>query len=276
MHIYKLIENKKISSNTRLIRLQNDEQGRPFGFQPGQYAAISFIHKGKPTPARCFSIVSSPTDQEVLEFSMKVHGRFTTAIQDIMPGDRVKVFGPFGGFMLNTEKDKDVIMLAGGIGITPFISMIKYVTRLKTDNKLLLLYSCRSQQDIPFSEDIIKFSEQNPNFRVVFVVGDQNINLLPAGKAIGGNITPGLIDQLTGGKYDNRRFFICGPPPFMKSMTSTLLAKNVAKHNIMTESFSQASHPQSGILKSWPANIYALSALGVVMGSSIEIGRAHV
>ena len=58
MHIYRLVENKQISPTTRSIKLQNDEQGRPFGFQPGQYAAISFKHNNKPTPSRCFSITS--------------------------------------------------------------------------------------------------------------------------------------------------------------------------------------------------------------------------
>ena len=140
MHVYKLVRNEKISPSTQLITLVNDEPGRPFGFQPGQYAAISFKHNGKPTPARCFSIVSSPTDQETLQFSLRVNGHFTRAVQDIKPGDIVKVFGPFGGFMLNTAHDKDVVMLAGGIGITPFISMIRYVSRLETDNKVSLLY----------------------------------------------------------------------------------------------------------------------------------------
>ena len=268
MHIYKLLENKKISPTTRLIRLQNDEQGRPFGFQPGQYAAISFRHNGKPTPARCFSITSSPTDQEVLEFTMRVHGNFTKAVSDIKVGDQVKVFGPFGGFMLNTNKDKNVIMLAGGIGITPFISMIRYVTRLKTDNKIYMLYSCRTQDDIPFQKDLIEYSKENPNFKVVFVIGDKNISQLPSGMAVAGNINPELIERVTQGVYQGRRFFVCGPPPFMKAITGSLIAKQVDKKNIMTESFSQASHPQSGILKSWPANIYALGALGVVMGSA--------
>src|ERR1019366_4016478 len=123
------------------ITLQNDEQGRPFGFQPGQYAAISFWHKGRQTPARCFSIVSSPTDQEFLRFSLRVNGHFTKAVEDIKPDDPIKVYGPFGGFIFNTVHDSDVIMLAGGIGITPFISMIRYISRLKTTNKVVLLYS---------------------------------------------------------------------------------------------------------------------------------------
>ncbi len=268
MHIYRLIENKQISPTTRSLKLQNDEQGRPFGFQPGQYAAISFRHHNKPTPSRCFSITSSPTDQEILEFTMRVHGKFTNATKDLKPGDLVKVFGPFGGFMLNTAKDKNVVMIAGGIGITPFISMVKYVTRLKTDNKLFLLYSCRSQEDIPFKDDLIKFSQENTNFNVVFVIGDNNISKLPQGIAVGGRITPELIDKFTQGIYEGRRYFVCGPPPFMQAITLDLINKKVPKKDIMTESFSQASHPQSGILKSWPANIYALGAIGVFMGSA--------
>ena len=267
MHLYKLVRNERISPTTQLITLENNERGRPFGFQPGQYAAISFWHKGRQTPARCFSVVSSPTDQETLQFSLRVNGHFTRAVEDIKPDDPVKVFGPFGGFIFNTAHDKDVVMLAGGIGITPFMSMIRYISRLETTNKVTLLYSCRTASDIPFADELLQHAYQNRNFHVMFVIGDDDIQKLPSKYAVTGRITPALLDDVTKSSYTDQKFFICGPPPFMKGMTSVLLGKGVSKRQIMTESFSQASHPQSGILKSWPANVYAMSALGLVMGS---------
>jgi len=110
MHLYNVLRNEQITPSTQLLTLKNDSLGRPFGFQPGQYGAISFRHNQKPTAARCFSIVSSPTEQDTLQFSIRIQGHYTKAIQDLQAGDPVQVFGPFGGFVFNTTRDQNVIM----------------------------------------------------------------------------------------------------------------------------------------------------------------------
>lgn len=269
MRTYTVQENTKITSSTLLITLQRDEQERHLAFQPGQYAAISFERKGKPSAARCFSIVSSPTDQDILQFSMRVRGRFTTALSKLQKDDIVNVAGPFGGFVFDASLDKDAILLAGGIGITPFMSIMRYLARLNADNNVTLLYSCQNQDDVPFGDELLAIHKAHPNLKTIFVVGDGPTNKLPADNVIPGRISLELLNKLTDNDYTRHKFFICGPPGFMKIMSSTIMKQGVPKRRVMTEAFTQSSPKQTSILRSWPANVYALGAIGVVLGSFV-------
>jgi ferredoxin-NADP reductase len=144
MYKYYVENSEKITPTTLLLTLKRYPSTRNFAFQPGQYAAISFKHNGRPTPARCFSIANSPTDDDVVQFSIRLKGRFTKALLDLKEGDRVNVRGPFGAFVLDADRDEDVVMIAGGIGIAPFMGMIQYASAVELSNKMKLIYSCRN------------------------------------------------------------------------------------------------------------------------------------
>ncbi|HVC36526.1 MAG TPA: FAD-binding oxidoreductase [Candidatus Dormibacteraeota bacterium] len=269
MRTYTVQENTKITPSTLLLTLQRDDQERPLAFQPGQYAAISFEHKGKKAPARCFSIVSPPTDQDTLQFSTRIRGHYTSALSSLQKDDIVNVYGPFGGFVLDVTRDKKAVFLAGGIGITPFISMLRYLNRLDADNQISLLYSCQTQDDIAFDKELLSIEARKPNLKTTFVIGKGPIDKLPNDNAATGFISAELLDKATGNNYAEQKFFICGPPGFMKTMVALLVKKGVARNRILTEAFTQSSPRQTSILRSWPANVYALSAIGVILGSLI-------
>ncbi len=269
MPTYTVQESAKITPSTLLLTLQRDESERPLAFQPGQYAAISYEKRGKPSTARCFSIVSSPTDQHMLQFSMRVRGRFTTALSNLEKGDYVEVSGPFGGFVFDTTRDKKAVFMAGGIGITPFVSMMRYLSALQADNDITLLYSCATQDDVPFGKELLSIQAEHPNLKVIFVVGKGPTDRLPGEQVVTGYISDDLLNHITNKHYDDRRFFICGPPPFMKAMTGVLAKQGVPKTNILTEAFTQSSPKQTSILRSWPSNVYALGAIGVALGSFV-------
>ncbi len=270
MHKYRVSRNEHLTANTLLLTLTREQNvSTPFSFQPGQYAAISFKRHGRPTAARCFSIVSSPTDQSTLQFSMRTAGRYTKALTSLREGDEVTVRGPFGGFVFDATRDKDVVMLAGGIGITPFMSMVRYATATSLTNNIILLFSCRNQEDVPFAAELKLLEQRNPHFKVVFVIGEGPTDKF-AGQAVAiGRITPEFVDKVSSGDYGSKSFFICGPPPFMKGMTNVLHGKGVSGNRIMTEAFGQGSHRQTGKIRSWPFNIYVLSAVSVAVVSFV-------
>ncbi|USN96068.1 MAG: hypothetical protein H6797_03245 [Candidatus Nomurabacteria bacterium] len=268
IHKYVVEDAEQITASTLLLSLKSKDKF-PFTFQPGQYAAISFSHNFRPTPARCFSIVSSPTQQETLQFSMRTRGRFTTALSKVKKGDIVKVRGPFGGFVFDAERDKDVVLLAGGIGITPFMSMVRFASTIHADCDIVLVYSCASQDDVPFRSELIKMQDQNPRLKVVFVIGHGPVDKFEKQEVKSGRITPELLDEVTGHHYGDKTFFLCGPPPFINAAISTLRAKDVSRSQIMTEAFSQGSRRQTGQIRSWPYNMYALSAVGLSLGSVV-------
>lgn len=259
----------KITPSTLLLTLQRDEAERPLAFQPGQYAAISYEKHGKRSTARCFSIVSAPTDQHILQFSMRLHGRYTTALSKLQKDDLVDVSGPYGGFVFDTTRDKKAIFIAGGIGITPFMSMLRYICALHADNAVTLLYSCATQDDIPFGDELLTIQSAYPNIQVIFVVGTGPIDHLPKDHVTTGRITAELFDRVTNKHYDACRFFICGPPVFMKAMSGILTKQGAPRSNILTEAFTQSSPRQTSILRSWPANVYVLGAISVVLGTFV-------
>lgn len=269
MHDYLVSEVKNITPSTILLGLKRDENERPIAFQPGQYAAINFEKRGKKSAVRCFSIVSSPTDQDELKFSMRVRGRFTTKLSKLEEGTVVNIRGPFGGFIYDVNRDKEAIFIAGGIGITPFMSMMTYCSKLNTDNKITLLYSVQDQNDIAFKEDLLNIEKNNPNIKTIFVVGNGPIDKLNPSNAATGRIDANLMDKYSNSDYTNKKFFICGPPGFMKAMVSVLASKGVDSKRILTEAFTQSSPKQSSILRSWPANVYAIGLVGIVLGSLI-------
>ncbi len=260
---------EKNTPSTLLVTLKSDEPDHVFGFLPGQYVAMSFLRHGRSTPARCFSVVSSPTDPEHIQLSTRIKGRFTTALSKIQPGADVSIRGPYGSFVFDADKHHKLVMLAGGIGITPFISIIRYATRLHLPNKMVLLFSCQTDSDVPFAQELIKLQAQNPNFTVVFILGDDSGARLPGQQIEHGRIDTKLLQQVTNNKFEDKDYFICGPPGFMKAMASTLLENGVEHSQIVTEAFSQGPTRQTGKLWSWPANVYALSAIGMVLGSLV-------
>lgn len=267
MRAYIVEKNTKITPSTLLLTLRRDDSERPLAFQPGQYAAISYERRGKPSTTRCFSIVSSPTDQHVLQFSMRVRGRFTTALSQLEEGAIVNIAGPFGGFVFDVDADKKAVFMAGGIGITPFMSILRYLAALNAKNDVTLLYSCATQDDVPFGDELLAIHAGHPNLNVIFVVGKGPTDKLPQDHVATGFIGAELLDKVTETSYKDRRFFICGPPFFMAPMASLLIKQGASKSSILTEAFTQSSPKQTSILRSWPANIYALGAVGIVLGT---------
>lgn len=270
MHEYLVSSNVQLTPSTLLLTLKKDGSStKVFSFQPGQYAAISFHHRGRPTPARCFSVVSSPSQQSILQFSMRTKGRFTTGLTGLKAGDKVRVRGPFGGFVIDSDRDKDVILLAGGIGITPFMSIIRYASEANLTSNITLVFGCKNQDDVPFSEELINLEKQNPRFRVIFVIGRGPTDKFNGQKVAIGRITTEIIDKVAANNYPQKSFFICGPALFMKGMTNILKSKHVHGSRIMSEAFSQGPNRQTGKIRSWPFNVYVLSACGVALGSFI-------
>ncbi|HEX7483619.1 MAG TPA: FAD-binding oxidoreductase [Candidatus Saccharimonadales bacterium] len=270
-YVYEVISCKNASPTTAVYTLHNTDPDRPLPYQPGQYATMSFMRNGRPTPARCFSIASSPTEQHVLQFAMRIKGRYTQAVtKHVQPGDKLTIGGPFGSFIFNAERDRAAVFMAGGIGIAPFMSMIRYATRLGLDNEIVLLYGSRSQADAPFAEELMYHQQKNPHFKVVYVMGEGELSRFDGHQAINGRVTPELLDQVIGGNYGAYSFFMCGPPPFMAPLEAALLERGVPQNRILAEAFNQTKRTSEKGL-SLPAKIYSLAAASLMLTPAIVI-----
>ena len=269
MYKYIVSDNQKLTNSTMLLTISKAPKTKPFIFKPGQYVAVSFKRKGRPTPARCFSIANSPTQKNILQFSIRIKGRYTNKMSELAVGDEVMVRGPFGSFVFDENRDNDVVLIAGGMGIAPLISIVHYASNIGLSNKIILIYGISSQDDVPFVEQLTDLMKSNQNFKTTFVISSGPTDKLTSQNVESGRITPEIIQHVANGEYSSKRFFICGPPVFMNAMTKILRGKDVPADYIMTEAFSQGSNRQTGKLLSWPNNIYALGAVGVVLASLV-------
>ncbi len=269
MYRFYVTGNQQLTDSTLLLTLKKKSEEKSFSFQPGQYASISFKKNGRPTPARNFSIINSPTDQGTLQFSIRVKGRFTNALTNLMEGDEVKVRGPFGNFVFDKERDKDTVMIAGGIGIAPFIGMIRFATATNLSNNINLIYSFRDQNDAPFADQLKKFDDLNPNFKTTFVVGEGETDKFSGHNVINGRMSPDVINQVIENNYEGKTFSICGSPKFMADVVQILKDMGVDENKIMTEAFGQGSKRRSGKLFAWPPSTYVMGAVGLATASLV-------
>lgn len=278
MHKFK-VKSAEFANPTVLILTLVSEGGESVDFDPGQYAAISFKRFGRPTPMRCFSICSSPNDSQTIQFAIRVQGNFTKAVSKLKPGDRVNVQGPFGEFVIDEGFDKNIILMAGGIGVTPFLSMIRYASEVRLPIPITLLYSVKNQDDILFFNELLRLEKINPKFKVAFFITEGPTNKLSGARIVRGRITDSVLSQVTNDNFDGFTHFICGPGPFLVAMQEILIAKDVNSERIVTEAFNQGlvkekSHNQTGPSKTVYMFAAGALAFGIVFITGLDLARA--
>jgi len=268
---YSVSENKLLTPTIRSIRLVCNDEVTPLLYQPGQYATISLHDKFRPTTTRCFSISSSPTDRSELEFCVRVGGKYTAALERLQPGDAVTVRGPFGNFVLRDRKYDTLVFFAGGIGITPFISMIRYANDLQLATKIHLIFSCSKQEDIPFLEELTALQQSNPQLQVTYVIGSG-----PTDRLTGINVISGRIDEQALRRLniisEKTAYMICGPSGYIQAMQHLLNTQGIHNENVYHEAFNQGSKQHHGASMQWPTNVYALSGVSLLILGIFIVG----
>ncbi len=215
-----------------------DKRGWPvFHYQPGQYAMIAYKNRqGIFEDKHAFSIASSPTRKDCLRFGIRIQGPFTQGLARLRPGDEILVSGPYGRFFYDENKYFDLVLIAGGIGITPFISALNYAVDLNLSNKLSLIYSAKTARGAVFYKEIKEAIKGNPNLSALFSFTEEK------GPADDKNVLYRRIDasliQDFVGNVKGKSFFLCGPVPFMNAMVSHLMSLGVDKDQIRMEEFS--------------------------------------
>lgn len=205
-----------------------------FTFEPGQFAWITVGISPFRMREHPFSMSSSGIQKQRIEFSIKALGDFTHTIKDIQPGTRAYLDGPYGVF--TTERYQDsagFVLVAGGIGITPMISMLATAAAAKDERPYLLIYASRSWDQITFREELEQLKDQI-DLEVVHVLRD------PPSEWMGES---GYVDQKLLKKYiptrrGIRHYFICAAPRMMDQVERSLHQLEVPITNIHMEHFN--------------------------------------
>jgi len=203
-----------------------------FNFKPGQFCFLRLndpnLHARHP-----FTISSSPYSKQ-LDFTIKLKGKFTYALSKLKKAQEVFAEGPFGRFLLNENTNKELVFIAGGVGITPFFSMIMYNSKKLKKQKIVLLYSIKTFEDIIFYNELKKL--QNENWiKIIFIFTRQKPKFSNLKYTEFGRINLNIIKKYT--NYSNSLFYICGPEELKKDVIKILKDLGVDNKNILLESF---------------------------------------
>ncbi len=202
-----------------------------FDYLPGQWVFVTLGPENE-QKTKPLSLSSSPTE-DFLEVTKRLTGQdFSNALAGLRIGDKAVIKGPYGNFTFEGEYDK-VCMLSGGIGITPLRSMIRYSTDKKMNTRIILLYSNRNENNIPFREDFDEMQRRNSNLKVVITISKPGLSW----KGLTGRINQEMIERVVP-DYSERIFYTSGPRPMVDAMRAILGGMGLPDTQIKQEYFT--------------------------------------
>jgi ferredoxin-NADP reductase len=168
--------------------------------------------------------------------TIKALGDFTSTMGQTRVGDRAAVHGGFGRFSyVLYPKERDLVFIAGGIGITPLMSMIRHMQDTRDTRQVLLLYANKDQSGIVFSRELSEIEAGgHPSLRVVHVLGSPG----PGWKGETGFVDEEKILRLCGDDLDGKIFYVCGPSGLIDAVLDALTGLGVEDYRIRIEIFS--------------------------------------
>lgn len=199
-------------------------------FKPGQFGFISVKLDDKWQPWHPFSISTSP-ENNFISFTIKNLGDFTSRINELNVGDKVRVDLAYGGFSTAYFNDSRYVFIAGGVGITPIFSNISALYNSKSQVKVVLLYSLNTEDEIIFREELELMFKDRPDWDLKYVITFQR-------NWVGykGFISSKNIKELCNNDF-NGTFFLCGPLPMVSSLKKYLKSIGKRRKDIRTEEF---------------------------------------
>ena len=207
-------------------------------FRPGQYLEWTLGHQNADSRGnrRYFTIASSPTEDEI-RIGVKFYSQSSTYKQSLLslkPGDKIVASQLAGDFVLNKDKMQKMVFIAGGIGITPFGSILKFLIDTNQSRPITLFYAVRSPQDVVYS-DILSTAVKLLGIRVVYLLTSATEPVLEWSGKIGRITTEMLAEEVP--DYQQRIFYLSGPPSMVDAYKKTLLKMGIRRTKIKTDYF---------------------------------------
>ncbi|MDI6028775.1 FAD-dependent oxidoreductase [Corticibacterium sp. UT-5YL-CI-8] len=227
-----LIGKKDVARGTVALHLTRPDG---FTFKAGQavYLTLPGLKKadGKGR-VRTFSIASAPDDSDLVIATRLTDSALKRGLASLPVGSAVEIEGPYGDMTLHDDAARPAVFLAGGIGITPFRSMIRDAARDAPARDLTLFYSNRSPEDAAFLSELEQAARDNPGFRLVATMTEA-----ADWQGENGFITREMIERHVG---DLARpvFYLAGPPAMVVAMQAMLRQAGVGTKNIRAEEFA--------------------------------------
>jgi ferredoxin-NADP reductase len=212
--------------------------GRKLNARPGQFLTFSFLFDGMKV-VRSYSLCSSPARSGYVEITAKRarQGCVSVFLNDrASVGMTVEANGPFGHFCLDERKHHNVVLMAGGSGITPMVAMLRYMDDLCLETTATLLYCVRTDRDIIFESELEQLRSRLKNFQYHVLLSQPHAEWSGPRGHVSREFIENTVKDIKLGD-----FFLCGPPPFMDASRAILIGLGVKPERIMQESFGSSA-----------------------------------
>ncbi|MGW8280215.1 FAD-binding oxidoreductase [Sphingomonas aurantiaca] len=235
----KLSEVIEVTHDVKTFRFVHPEgEDIPFRHQPGQYLTLELVRQDIPT-RRSYTIASSPTRRGYIEITVKREedGLASRWLHDeVRAGTSMKIEGPSGTFVFTGTEWPTIVLIAGGVGITPMMSVLRYLCDTHWPGNIYLLLSFKAPRDYIFADEIREFEQANDKLQVAVIVSDPGEERWdgPTGR-IDSRFIASNIPEIA-----LQRFHVCGPTGMMESVKQDLLKLKVPTRQIRMEAFGGA------------------------------------
>lgn len=234
MPIYKikLLQRELIANNTIKLTFEKPAEIK---FQSGQYGGFTLIDPAESDAkghTRRFTILSNPYDTNLAIATRIQNSTYKHHLQTMEIGKEIKFAGPSGNFVLPDDISVPVIMIAGGIGITPFYSMIHDALKRHSEREITLFYGNRTLADSAFIDEFFNLTEQLPHFKFIPVLENPPEEWTGAAGYITDELLVKNIPDL-----DKPMYYLCGSPTMVTAMQQMLQELQIPNDHIRAEDF---------------------------------------
>lgn len=234
-HTAKLNGREQLAEGTMAFHF---DRPKGFEFRAGQAIDVTLLDPPETDAEgniRTFSIASPPFEDQLMIATRMRDTAFKRVLKSMPLGTAVAIDGPSGSLTLHKNSSKPAVFLAGGIGITPFLSILRQAAQEKLPQQLFLFYSNRRPEDACFLDTLNELQKTNPNFRFVPTmteVGNSHQKWIGQTGFIDGSMLANRLSSMQGPIY-----YIAGPPAMVAAMRQMIVATGADEDDIRTEDF---------------------------------------
>jgi ferredoxin-NADP reductase len=214
-----------------------DLLGTEVDFTPGQYFWVELVdppYEDEKGPRRHISVVTSPNERGILGLCTRLRdSAFKRSLAELPVGAPVDVEEPKGSFLLPEDTEQEYVFVAGGIGITVFRCMLKYIAEENLLHRLTLVYSNRDRESTPFFDELESLDRDHDNIRVVFTMTED-----PGWEGETRRIDAELLKDHLGSDLDSYTYLVAGPPDMVNGVTEALEAAGIPEDRVRPDRFS--------------------------------------
>ena len=218
-------------------------------FKPGQYLTFEIKFPNEPKPqVRCYSLSDGAISDKHYRVTIKrfirpdstpgtVSNHFADSVRE---GDILDVKAPSGKFFLDVEVERPVVLISGGIGVTPMLAMARVLTHIRDKREIYFFFGCRSGVDHMFRDEMLELQKSNPNVRMHICYSRPAEDDEP-GVSFNheSRVSVDLMKEIL--PSSNFEYYLCGPGPFMDSLVNGLYDWGVPKKDVKFEAFGPAT-----------------------------------